>query len=198
MSILLPSDPMPNTAVAELLSWGGVLTPPLGGASLRINRLGDRFRITITLPPRISGDILRVYLARLRRALTQGALMAFPQPGLVIGNPGAPVVNGSGQIGSTIKLRGFVPQYVVREGQFFSIIHNGRRYLHAASADMQASNSGTMDLPIDPLLRILLADGDVCEFAQPMIEGFLSGDSLAWTYTRAKTTPPTFTITEVE
>ncbi len=198
MSILLPSDPLPNTAVPELLSFGAVLTPPLGGAAQRLNRLGDRFRLSVTLPARLSGAVLRVFLSRLRRALTQGAIIAFPQPDLDIGTPGAPMIDGANQTGSTLKLRGFAAGYVIREGQFFSVVSNGRRYLHSAAAQVAAGGSGNVVLPIDPLLRVLFADGAACEFAEPKIEGLLDGNSVAWTFTRARTTPPTFVITEAE
>lgn len=198
MSVLLPNDPLPNTAVPELLSWGGVLSPPGGGADQRLNRLGDRYQLSVTLPPRLSGEVLRVYLARLRRALTAGAIMSFPQPDLVIGEPGAPFVSGAGQSGSSINLGGFAPGYVVCEGQFFSIVHNGRRYIHSADAQVAANGSGNITLPITPMLRIRPANGAICEFKDPKIEGFLTGNSVAWTFTRAKTTPPTFVIKEVE
>ena len=196
-SVVLPTTQLPNSATPELVSFGGVLTPSGGGPSQRLNRLGDRYRLSVTLPTRITGE-LRVYIARLRQALTDGAILAFPQPDITIGSPGSPVVAGSGQAGSTLNLRNFTPNYALREGQFFSIIHNGRRYLHSARAQAIVSNTGTLALPITPMLRISPADGAVCEFGQPKIEGFLEGNSIAWTYTRARTKPPEFVITEAE
>jgi hypothetical protein len=200
MSILLPSSPVPSDAQPSLVSLGAVVGSPLGGADQRFNRLGDRYQISVTLPSRsfTSGDAMRVYLSRLRRALTQGAILPFLQPGLDVGVPGAPVVSGAGQQGSSLSLRGFRPGYTVREGQFFSIIHGGRRYLHEAAGEVSADATGRLVLPIGPMLRIQPGDAAICEFAQPMIEGFLSGNSVSWTLKGMRTTPAQFTIKEAE
>jgi hypothetical protein len=196
MSVELPQPRLPQMAVPKLLDYGADQKAPMGGASQRLNRLGNRFSLDITYPrlkPEPDGRILS---ARLRRAKTEGALFAFPQPGLVIGNPGAPVVDGAGQAGSTLNLRGFTTGYLIREGQFFSIIHGGRRYLHTAAADVAASPTGTVALPITPMLRISPGNGAICEFAKPYIEGPIGGSSVDVEWTTAKAVIPTITITE--
>jgi hypothetical protein len=198
VSILIPDRYVPNTATPELITAGGILSPTGGGGSdQRLNRLGDRYQIAIKLPARLSGSILSGLLAALKQALTQGAVMKFHQPGLRIGTPGTPVVDGGNQGGSFIALRGLQPGYAIRIDQFFSIVHNGRRYLHSAAAQTIAGADGKAIVPITPMLRIRPADGAVCEFA-PHIEGFLTGNSVAWTHTRARTDPPAFTIKEAE
>ena len=198
MSVVIPTDLLPNTATPELLSNGGILSPSGGGVDQRLNRLGDRHQISVTMPKRMSGRILSRLLAALKQALTQGAIMDFFQPGIDLSAPGNPVVDGAGQAGSTIALRGFTPAYAVRFDQFFSIVHNGRRYLHSASGQGVAGADGKLVVSITPMLRISPADGDVCEFAKPKIEGFLTGNSVAWSLARAGTTPPTFVIKEAE
>ncbi len=120
----------------------------------------------------------------------------MPQPGLDIGNPGAPVVNGSGQAGLALMLRGFAAGYVVREGQFFSIIHGGRRYLHCAESDATANFSGGLILGLYPMLRIKPLDGAVCEFAKPYIEGIVAGSSVDLELTSMKAVLPPILITE--
>jgi hypothetical protein len=198
MSILIPDRYIPNTAAPELITAGGILSPLGGGGSdQRLNRLGDRYQITIKVPQRLSGSILSGLLAALKQALTQGAIMKFYQPGIKIGAPGAPVVDGANQGGSFIALRGLTPFYAIRIDQFFSIVHNGRRYLHSAAAQTIAGADGKAVVPITPMLRIRPANGAVCEFT-PQIEGFLTGNSVAWTHTRARTDPPAFTIKEAE
>ncbi|MDX3884024.1 MAG: hypothetical protein QHC65_06355 [Sphingomonas sp.] len=199
MSIMLPDAPGIRGAVPSLLDFGGVLTPPLGGAAQKLNRTGDRHKILVRLPPMRSEPKGRIYAARLRHAQREGAIIRFPQDGLIIGNPGAPVVDGAGQAGMVLNLRGFTAGYVVREGQFFSIIHGGRRYLYAARADMAAGEDGKMALPILPMLRVSPSDGAVCEFAAPMIEGFLDGGQVDWELLRQPFIQiPDFTITEAE
>jgi hypothetical protein len=180
MSVLLPNLPGMRSAEPQLLDFGGVQQGALGGAAQRLNRLGNRFAISVELPPALSATDGRVYVARLLKALTAGAIYPFPQPDLAIGDPGAPLVNGAGQSGSVLNLKGFIAGYLIREGQFFSIIHNGRRYLHQASAEIAADGSGNVALPITPMLRISPANNAVCEFALPYIEGFVSGDSARW------------------
>lgn len=197
MSILLPPKPAIRTAAPRLLDFGAVLTPPGGGPSQRLNRLGNRFAVDVVAATSRSGAEGRILVARLMRALTEGVLLPFWQ-GLDVGTPGTPQVNGGGQQGSTLQLKGFTSGYAVREGQFFSIIYGGRRYLHAAAADVTASDTGTMALPIVPMLRISPNDGATCEFVQPMIEGFLAGNQVQWQLQLAPYTDVSFTVTEAE
>lgn len=198
MAILLPSLPGIRTAEPRLLDFGGVQQGAMGGAAQRLNRLGNRFSLSVELPPALSATEGRIYVARLLRALTEGAIYPFPQHGLDIGTPGAPLVNGAGQSGSTLTLDGFTPGYVVREGQFFSIIHAGRRYLHQAAAEATADGAGNIVLPITPMLRISPANNAVCEFAVPYIEGFVSGDSASWRLMLEPFHLISFSITEAQ
>lgn len=196
MAIELPQPRLPRSAVPKLLDWGADQKSPGGGAFQRLNRLGNRFALEISYPRLKPEPDGRILASRLRRAKTEGALFPFPQPGLVIGNPGAPVVNGSGQAGTTINLRGFAIGYTVREGQFFSIIHGGRRYLHCANANATANGSGQVTLSIHPMLRIVTADGAICEFTKPYIEGIVAGSSIDVELTIARSQVPTVLITE--
>jgi hypothetical protein len=180
MSVLLPSLPGMRSAEPQLMDFGAVQQGAQGGAAQRLNRLGNRFAIAVELPPALSATAGRVYVARLLKAISAGAIYPFPQPDLVIGDVGAPLVSGAGQSGSVINLKGFTAGYLIREGQFFSIIHNGRRFLHQASSEIAADGSGNVALPITPMLRISPANNAVCEFAVPFIEGFVSGDSAKW------------------
>ena len=198
MSIILPTSPGPSDAVPSYLDWGGTLRPIFGGVLQKLLRLGDRFAIDINLPPLPNESSGRVWVANLMLAQRQGAVLSWPQPGLTVGLPGIPVVNGAGQAGSSIVLRGFTPGYTVRTGQFFSILHGGRRYLHFAAADVVASAQGAMLLPIGPMLRIRPGDGAVCEFAAPKIEGLLDGNTRDWSLSTAMTTGLTFRIMEMK
>lgn len=196
MAIELPQPRLPQSAIPRLLDWGADQKAPMGGAFQRLNRLGNRFALVITYPrlkPEPDGRILS---SRLRQAKTEGALFPFPQPGLDIGNPGAPVVNGADQSGSVLILRGFAAGYVLREGQFFSIIHGGRRYLHEARADAVATAAGGMTVSLHPMLRIRPANGAIVEVAKPYIEGIVDGAAIDIEQTIAKSQIPTITITE--
>lgn len=195
-SIMLPTDPGPNGMELNYVEFGGVLTPALGGASQRINRPGDRHAVVCSMPPLILEPFGRIWINRLRLAVQMGAIAEFLQPDFHIGSPGAPVINGGGQSGKTISLRGFTDFYQVREGQAFSIIIGGRRYLHFGDETKRANSDGSMVLTISPMLRAAPADGDVCEFGQPKIEGILSDDAKRWTTDLNRHVGVSFTITE--
>lgn len=199
MSVMLPSSPAPVAAEPAYLDWGGTLRPIFGGAVQKLNRLGDRFALDVAMPPLRTEAQGREWVADLILGQRQGAMIEWPQPDLVIGAPGTPVVDGSGQAGSFLNLRGFAAGYGVRKGQFFSIVHGGRRYLHMATAAAVADGSGVIaPLPIAPMLRMQPSDGAVCEFALPMIEGWLEGDSRSWTLDVARFTGLSFRISEAK
>lgn len=172
------SDVPWRSAKVRMLDFGGELTPPLGGAVQRINRLGSRFAIDVALAPVAQEPEGRELTSLLRQAKTEGALFAFPQPGLAIGSPGAPVVDGAVAGGTTVPISGLTPNYAIRRGQFVSFIHDGRRYLHSAAEPGLADAAGDVELTIEPMLRIALADGDEVEVARPMLEGLLEGGDL--------------------
>jgi len=199
MSILLTPPRGLRVDKPHLVDFGGPLRPPLGGPVQTLHRLGTRFALDVTLSPLRTEPYGRQFAAALMQAKLVGARILFGQDRLAIGSPGSPVVNGALQSGTTLNLRGFTAAYVVHQGQFFSMVHGGRRYLHFAASDTTADGSGVMALPIFPMLRVLTADADVCEFATPSIEGSLSGNEVAW----QRLTSPfsdfgSFTITEDE
>lgn len=196
--IELPSTPAPADAVIRPVDFGAVLTPPLGGALQRINRLGNRYQVTFTMRPMRYEPHGRIWAARLARAQTEGGRMRFLQPGFAPGNPGSPVVDGSGQLGSTIALRGFAPGYYIREGQAFSVERGGRHSLLVAAEGVTANSSGKASVPLTQMIRTLLYDGDTCHFVQPMVEGLLTGDAISWALRPGRITEGfSFTITEV-
>ncbi|SNS53108.1 hypothetical protein SAMN06295912_108114 [Sphingomonas laterariae] len=199
MAILLPSTPGIRGATPSLIDAGAVLAGGPGSAAQKLNRLGTRHALTVRLPLMRSEPLGRIYAARLRQAQRDGAIITFPQDGLTIGSPGAPLVNGAGQTGMTINLDGFAAGYQVREGQFFSIIIGSRRYLYSARTATTANGSGQMALPIMPMIRVSPPDNAVCEFAAPKIEGFLTGGQIDWEVLREPFTQiPDFTISEAE
>lgn len=179
--IELPSLPAPVNAEPALIDFGGWVTPPLGGRTQRVDRLGNRFKIAVTMPPMPSQDVGRVFVRRLIAGKFEGVRMEYPLLSFAPGIPGNPVVNGNGQAGRSLAVRGFAPGYQVKEGQFFSHVHAGGRCLYVSDGNVTANGSGVAAVPISPMLRVQPADGDVLEFAQPMIEGFVRGEEWSWT-----------------
>lgn len=197
--ITLPETRAIRVDKPRLLDWGGPLTPPLGGAVQYLNRLGTRWAIDVTIPIQRSGSDARTWSAALAQAKINGAMIWLRQDGFNPGTPGAPLVNGAGQMGTTLVVDGFAAAYQAKAGQFFSIVTGGRRYVHMIAADTAANGSGQANLPIFPMLRVSPTDNAVCEFAKPYLQGSLAGNEVSWTRLPANFTDfGTITISEDE
>lgn len=176
----LPDWPRPNDANPGLVDWGAFLTPALGGPVQRINRIGSRFKIAVSMPPLPSKKEGRIFVSRLIRGKQEGVRMRFPLLDFDPGAPGVVKVSGSGQAGSTLNVKGATPNYVFREGQFFSIETGGKHHLYPVATETIASDTGTASIPLGIMLRRPHLDNDLCHFGKPMIEGFISGDEIGW------------------
>lgn len=195
--ISLPTFPSPNGMQVMLRDFGGVLTPFLGGPEQLVVRVGTRFGARVSIPPMRSDELGRIYVSRLLQGRLNGVLMRWPLLEFNPGNPGSPLVAAAASSGSSIQLKGLTAGYVVKEGQYFSIITNGRRYLYMATSDVTASGTGMATVSIFPLLRKSIATNDVVEMAQPMIEGLISpGDELGWEIASNRFMNINFTIME--
>lgn len=185
-AITLPETRAIKVDKPRLMDWGGRLVPPLGGAVQTLNRLGTRWALDVSIPTMRTEPDGRTWAAALVQAKVNGVLMWFRQDGLDIGIPSTTsayqAVDGAGQTGSTLNLKGFRPGYVMRLGQFFSVVTNARRYLHMATAITVADSAGKMALPIFPMLRASPNANDPVEVSKPMIQGSLTGSNeQAWT-----------------
>lgn len=176
----LPGYPSPAGAQLGLLDFGAFLTPGLGGPIQRVDRMGGRFRISVSMPPMPSAKLGRQWVSKLLQGKSQGARMPFPLLSFNPGLPGSVLVNGASQAGSSLIVDGATPNYVFRDGQPFSIVNSGKHHLHFVTAEIIANGSGQATLSITPMLRKSPADNAVCHFAQPMIEGFIMGEELPW------------------
>lgn len=200
MTIALPTAPLPQSVTVSPVLFGGPILAGLGGEDQYINRLGSRWQLDVQTPRLVPEPDGRLWTDVLAQAWVTGERVSFavPQPGLAIGDPGTPVINGSGQTGSGISLRGFAGSYLIRRGQFFSIMSGGRRYLHrvAHPVDIGATAAGDSIFGILPMLRVSPADGDTVEFLNPAVEGIVLGDQRSWTHVIARTQGLKFSIRE--
>lgn len=108
-------------------------------------------------------------------------VLAIPQSGLEIGTPGTTLVNGTGQAGANLSIKGFVPGYVVRKGQAFN--HTGSdsvRRIYVASAAVTANGSGIATVPLETMLNWPPANNDPISFADVRIEGFATVERGSW------------------
>lgn len=195
MSVELPNRPASRRMGVRMIDYGGTLTPGLGGPTQRINRNGNRFAISVQLPPMIADDA-RGWLAALNAGVEDGVIWRFRQVDLRPGSPGNAVVNGSGQAGKTLAVRGCNPNYPFRRGQFFNLLEGGRHYLHQVFSPMNASGDGMVILPVRPGLRLEPTDGAALIIGQPVIEGLLEGNGFAYEVDEQDMTNIAFTIVE--
>jgi hypothetical protein len=194
-SILLPTTPGPRAAKMNLMSFGTVLTPFLGGPTQRINRLGTRWSMMVSMPPLKAEPDGRVWASALAQAVESGAVMPIVQD-IDTGAPGAPVVSANVASGSILPLSGVTPGYQLRAGQFISIIHAGRRYVYTIREAVTVGVGGAVSASIFPLLRTALSTGDVVEVATPMIEGWIDS-AFGWDVLQTPMIQiPDFTIVE--
>lgn len=180
--IELPDSPAPANVTPGLLYFGSSITPPLGGPTQTIERLGTRHKLKVTMPPLPNKDAAMAYLSKLRRGKSGGVRMAWPLGGFDPGDPGpAPAIRIERQIGKSFTLQGMRPGYIIKEGQFFSIESDGVHYLYEATEDREVLPTGNAEaFGCHPLIRATHSVGDTVHFVRPMIEGILIGQDLDW------------------
>lgn len=169
MPLTLPTSPAPASMSWAKISAANVLTPAFGGAEQELNRKGTRWALTYSLPP------MPYYQAMAwvdLEAEGQTVLMRVFQPGLIIGNPGAPLANGV-SAGITLSIKGLTVGFTIHKGQWLSVITGGQRFLYRAAGPAIANGSGVATVTLTQMLRRPTAADDVIEIAQPMIEGFV-------------------------
>lgn len=170
MTVLtLPTSPAPANMAIAMVSAKNTLTPAFGGAEQELLRKGTRYALTFSMPP-----MSYIQSMEWDDLMAEGdtVLMRVFQPGLVIPNPGTPLVKGAGQAGTSLMIDGLPDGYVIRKGQFLSVVSAGQRFLYRAKASA-TSVAGTATVPLRTMLRRPPNDNDVVEVAQPMIEGFV-------------------------
>jgi len=176
----------------ELIDQGGIVG---GAGSLqRVNRLGNRWALTVNLPPMRARDAMG-WVTDLNMGMTQGVIARWGQPEFEIPPSGTPLVNGAGQSGSSLICDGFLGSAVMRKGQFFNVVIGGQHYLYQCAASTVASTGGAMTIPILPMLRVPPADNATIRL-DPVIEGLLLGDGRKWSVDRSRTIGLQFTVME--
>lgn len=180
--IELPELPTPNSVSPALIDFGFVQRPALGARGTRIERAGSRYRAEIGFPP-MRADVARVFVSRLLRAKSEGLRIEFPLLEVSQGTPGTPLVDGGGQAGKTLNIRGLTPHYAFREGFWLTLVDGaggGARYLHNCASAVAAGADGRTTIALAEALRAPFADGATILLARPTIEGFVTGEEWQW------------------
>lgn len=138
----------------------------------------------------------RIWVNRLVRGQQEGARIEYPLLDFYPGTPGSFVVDGAGQSGKLIDVRGGTPNYAFYEGQPFSLEIDGQHYFDFIAAATVANGTGEATITLSQMLRAEPADGDALHLSKPMIEGFIMGDELSWQIALDRTIGLAFEIHE--
>lgn len=194
--VSVPAYPSPSSVSVRLISSMNELKPTFGGPVQRVSRPGSRFAIDVTLPP-MTPETARPWLAILAAGSGSSPIrMPFPQGRTQIGAPGSPVVNGAGQAGMSLSVRGVTPAFVFPAGHAFTIMTNGQPYNYMLTESAVASGGGVALLKFGPMLRRPPADGDQVLIAQPVIEGWAFSGGGQWSIDTASNFGLEFTLAE--
>lgn len=189
--------PVPKRTKMKPRLVGGHEEPATGpgGVVQRFTDVGTgKWALDVTCPP-MTFDEASALVGGLLRAQREEVTLPWPQPGLVIGNPGtAHRVDGAVSANATVLPVYMGAAYVVRALQFFNVVGpDGRLYLHAATQQNQVPGS----LVIAPALRIPgISSTTVVDFANVRIQGFVQGKETAWDVDTARHFGVAFSVME--
>ncbi len=169
--------------------------PGEGGETLVIARLGTRFKVSTTV--RLRGDQGMGLVALVNGKRTEKVRLLINQM-MAIATAGSAVqANGANQ-GSILKFKGLPANYPLRGGQYFTVVKNGKRYLHQIVEPTTATPAGLATAVITPMLRVALTGNEVIEVDAPSIEGYLDGPTSSYGTDFDKTVTVTVTVKEAE
>lgn len=171
MSVTLPTSPSPRSITPRLITARGELRSTFGGSVQRINRLGSRWAFDVEMPPMSHADAL-LWVGLLTEADT--CIMNLPEPGITIGAPGTPLVNGASQTGSSLITDAWSASYAIPMGKWVSVSVSSLVYLYQVTAAVTASAPGAATLAIRPMLRASPADNAALNINPATVEGFVS------------------------
>lgn len=194
MSVELPWTRIAGLSVRPVL-FSGNQEGSLGGATLPVPRMGDRFAADIETAQLRQDADGRLLIAALTEATTGDAKIAIRQPNLPREPMGAPLVDGAGQSGSTLNIKSGQPGFAFVRGQYVGVVHASISYLHMLTASVIIGSNGKAALPLWPMLRFLTVDGEPVSLS-PVIEGQLVGFDKGAKWVRNRVDPLNFSIVE--
>lgn len=169
----LPDLPRDTEYQPFPVAAGGAQRPAFGGPSLPTPRTGDKwgFEVRIRALDAVCGEALMVDLVRGSRIPVR---MRVGEPGSPVVNYGAPLTDGSGQLGSTLALKGLTPGAVILKGKWLSFEVAGRSYLYKVAVQAAAGSDGRVSVPIEPMIRRAPGNNVAVRLAQPIVQGFVT------------------------
>lgn len=105
---------------------------------------------------------------------TDTCILQLPEPGITIGSPGTPLVNGATQTGTSLVTDGWTPGYVIPKGKWVGVSVSGLQYLYQTTTAVTASGGGAATLVLRPMLRTSPADNAALIINPAAVEGFVT------------------------
>lgn len=179
MSVTLPTYPGPKAASLLASDAGGWQMATLGGADIRLDRLGDRFGLAVVMPPMkwhtIDGvSAARVWSSRLNRGIAEEVIMEVPQPDFVTSAFAVEATLSAAAAQSvTVAMVGLGAAIVHPEGMMVTIKQTatGRHFLHQLRSTATSDGGGGGSFSLWPRTRIAIVNGDKILVRTPVIEG---------------------------
>ncbi len=198
MSIEIVSPRLASASAPRPVLFSGNQEGSLGGPTLPVPRLGDRFAVDLRTTQLRQDRDSRLLIADLIEATTADAKFALQQYNLDRRSAqSVPAVNGAGQTGSTLSVRSVFPGTALVRGQFISIVHASRHYLHMVTQQVVAPANGIVAISLWPMLRFITVDSEPVAITRPMIEGQLVGfEGKGATFVKNRVDPLEFSIVE--
>lgn len=173
------------------------LEPEFGGETTRLQRL-SKWAVDVEMPP-LSYPSAMKWFARLTKGDVTPLALKLPQPEVALAADGALVVDGAGQAGTTLNVRGGVAGYPLGEGRWLSLMvaARSRSYLYMVDDDVSIDVAGKAAIKLSLPIRHRPADGDALTVEEPVIWG-LTEINPGWSVESFFETGVRFTLTEVE
>lgn len=171
MSVTLPTSPSPSSITPRLITTRGELRSAFGGSMQRISRTGSRWAFDVVMPPMTAATALE-WVNILEEADT--CILRLPEPGITIGSPGTPLVNGATQTGTSLITDAWTASYAIPKGKFFGVSVSGLQYLYQTTTAVTASGAGAATLVLRPMLRASPADNAALIVNPATVEGFVT------------------------
>ena len=171
MSVTLPTSPAPSSITPRLITTRGELRSAFGGSVQRISRTGSRWAFDVVMPPMTAATALE-WVNILEEADT--CILQLPEPGITIGSPGTPLVNGATQTGTSLITDAWTASYAIPKGKFIGVSVSGLQYLYQTTTAVTASGAGAATLVLRPMLRASPADNAALIVNPATVEGFVT------------------------
>lgn len=148
------------------------LQPATGGPRMPVDRPGDHWALEIDTGT-LRTSCGQALMADIVRGRAQPVAIQIPEPGIDKGTPGTLMVDGAGQSGEMLALKGGTPRAILGKGWFISLFTAGHWFAHMITETVALDALGNGTVTIWPIIRAPHDNNDPVEVVSPMIEGLV-------------------------